>query len=109
MLKIKTTAEIVTMSEIYRICEEAGLGPSLEKSQHTLTEILFGEVHYDDGEYRRLSRYHHIDFDRELEVAIQEGLADDDEEMLALQVEAVVQKALKEAGVEDHILIEIGD
>ena len=44
MIKIKTTAEIVEMSELYEVCEKAGLGRELEASEQTLTDLLFDEI-----------------------------------------------------------------
>ena len=103
MIKIKTTAEIVEMSELYEVCEKAGLGRELEESEQTLTDLIFDEVCYSDGEYKRLNCYNVKWYEEELEEYILDaGYA------LYLRCMIAIQKALKEAGVEEYVLVEIG-
>ncbi len=106
MLRIETTAEIVTMSELERICKEAGLMPEINKSEYSLTDRLFGEVHYVE-EYRKLNRLTHWDWEAELKWAL-ENTPDDKENILTLRIDIAIQNALKEAGIEDYVLVEVG-
>ena len=106
MLKIKNTAEIVTLSELDRICDEAELTPEFDAFDLSLTDILFDEVLYSDGEYKRLSRHSQIDWKEELNEAIENKASA--EEIFKIRVNALIQNALAEAGVEDYVLVEIG-
>ena len=108
MIKIKTTAEIVEMSEIYEVCEKAGLGQELETSELTLTDLLFDEVCYSDGEYKRINCHDIKWYEEELE-AMTEGTYNVNREyILYLRCMIAIQKALKEAGVDKYVLVEIG-
>ena len=111
MIKIKTTAEIVEMSELYEVCERAGLGRELEASEQTLTDLLFDEVCYSDGEYKRLNCYDvklYEDELEELEEMPEEVYNDNKDYILYLRCMIAIKKALKEAGVDEYILVEIG-
>ena len=54
------------MSELYNVCERAGLGRELEKSELTLTDLLFDEVCYSDGEYQRINCHDVKGYEEEL-------------------------------------------
>lgn len=108
MLKIKTTAEIVTMSEIYEVCERAGLGQELEMSELTLTDLLFDEVCYSDGEYKRINCHGVKLYEEELEEIPEENYNVNKEYVLYLRCMIAIQKALKETGVDEYVLVEIG-
>lgn len=108
MLKINTVAEIVRASELYRICEEAGLGLELEQSSWGFAELLFGDVNYEEGEYRRLNRTEVEWYEEELESLVQRNLNINETYLLYLRCMIAIQKALKEAGVNEYILVEIG-
>lgn len=109
MLEINATVETVKASELYRICEEAGLGLELEQSDWGFAELLFGDVNYGEYEYKRLNRYNVSWFEKDLE-AIIGGESDnvDKEYILYLRCMIAIQKALKDAGVDEYILVEIG-
>lgn len=108
MLKIKTTAEIVEMSELYNVCERAGLGRELEESELTLTDLLFDEVCYSDGEYKRINCHDVKWYEEELEEMPEEVYNVNKNYILYLRCMIAIQKALKEAGVDEYILVEIG-
>lgn len=108
MIKIKTTAEIVEMSELYNVCERAGLGRELEKSELTLTDLLFDEVCYSDGEYKRINCHDVKWYEEELEELPEEVYNVNKDYILYLRCMIAIQKALKEAGVDEYILVEIG-
>lgn len=108
MLKIDTVIEIVRASELYRICEEAGLGLELQKADYGIAELLFGDVNYEEGEYRRLNRTKIEWYEEELESMVQGNHNINRNYILYLRCMIVIQKALKEAGVDEYVLVEIG-
>lgn len=107
MIKIKATAEIVEMSELYEVCERAGLGQELEASELTLTDLIFDEVCYSDGEYKRISCYDVKLYEEELKEIPEEHYNVNKDYILYLRCMIAIQKALKEAGVNKYILVEI--
>ena len=108
MIKIKTTAEIVKMSELYEVCEKAGLGQELETSELSLTDLLFDEVCYSDGEYKRINCYDVKWYEEELEEMPEEVYNVNKDYILYLRCMIAIQKAFKEAGVDGYVLVEIG-
>lgn len=108
MLEINATVETVKASELYRICEEAGLGLELERSDYGFAELLFGDVNYEEGEYRRLNRTKVEWYEEELESLVQGNHNINKMYLLYLRCMIAIQKALKEAGIDEYILVEIG-
>ena len=108
MLEINAVVETVKASELYRICEEAGLGLELERSDYGFAELLFGDVNYEEGEYRRLNRVKVEWYEEELESIVQGNCNINKMYLLYLCCMIAIQKVLKEAGVNEYILVEIG-
>ena len=106
MLKIKTIMEVVAMSELYDVCVKAGLEKELDECEYSLTDLLFEDVSYACGEYRLLNLYNSL-YEDELEISLREDPKDKDN-ITYLRCMVAIQKALKDAGIQNHILVEIG-